>query len=109
MNVKISDLWKPMFAAAKESLGSDWKHARGLARPEFKRLARVFVDIGKMAASGEITRSEAKSLIRIHRNATLMVLLTVQGLGILAVENAVNSAVGAVRDTVNTAAGINLL
>ena len=37
------------------------------------------------------------------------VLLTIEGLGIVAVQNAINAALSVVKDTVNTAIGFTLL
>ena len=67
------------------------------------------MDIGKLTANGEISAAEAKALIAIHKNTTRTVLLTVQGLGLLAVEKAVNAALGSVKDAVNGAVGVALL
>jgi hypothetical protein len=109
MDFDAAQLGKSMVAAARGSLGKDWKGARNFAEPELKRLASVLVEIGERAVKGEITEDEAKALLRIHRNTTATVMLAVKGLGILAVENAVNAALGVVRDTVNTATGLMLL
>jgi hypothetical protein len=38
-----------------------------------------------------------------------MVILTVEGLGLLAVENAINAALGSIKDTLNAALGVALL
>lgn len=109
MSIRASDLAKSMIATVRSSLGRDWKAARTFTEPELRRLARVLVDLGKLASSGQITEDEARSLLKIHRNTTETVMLTVKGLGVLAVENAVNSALGVVRDAVNTGFGIELL
>jgi len=109
MDLKASDLAKNLIGAVRTSLGRDWKSARHLAEPELRRLSRSLADIGKLASNGQITLEEAQSLVRIHRNTTAMVLLAVRGLGLLAVENAINSAMDAVRQTVNTATGLRLL
>jgi hypothetical protein len=45
----------------------------------------------------------------MQKNSALAVLLTVQGLGLLTVESAINAALGAVKETVNTALGFLLL
>lgn len=109
MDLEISELSRRLIETARTSLGRDWRAARRLARPELARLAQVLVEIGEMAARGEITKEEAQSLLRIHRNTTVTVLLTVRGLGILAVESAVNEGLSVVRDAVNGRFGITLL
>jgi hypothetical protein len=45
----------------------------------------------------------------MQKNAMRSVMLAVEGLGIIAVEAAINSALGVVRKTVNTALGWPLL
>jgi hypothetical protein len=105
----IGDLVTSMTEAAKGSFSKDWKKARTFAEPELGRLAQVLVEIGKLAATGEITDVEARSLFEIHKNTTKTVILTVKGLGLLAVENAINAALGAVRGVVNGAIGFALI
>ena len=105
MSVKPSDLWSQMIAAASASLGDDWPKVKRYAESELKRLARTLVDIGKLAASGEISTAEAKALIKIHRNTTLTVLLAAKGMSIIAVEKAVNNALGVVKEAVTGAFG----
>ena len=108
-NPAVRDLASSMTEAATASLGSDWPKVRDFAKPELARLARSLLDIGRLAAEQKISLEEAHSLVEIHKNTTRMVMLTVQGLGILAVERAINAALGAVRDTINTALGVALL
>jgi hypothetical protein len=98
-----------MVTAAKDSLSTDWSKVKDYAKPEFKRLAHTLVDIAKLAANQKVSAAEAKSLLRIHKNTTLMVMLTVEGLGIIAAENAINAALNVVRDTVNGALPFKLL
>lgn len=55
------------------------------------------------------TDLQAQALLQIHRNTTQTVLLTIEGLGVIAVENAINAALSAVATAVNKAAGLALL
>lgn len=105
----IADLVKEMLAAFRGSLEEDWPKARDYAKPELTRLAQAMVDIGKLLAEGKITEAEARSLLEIHKNTTRIVFLTIEGLGLIAVENAINAALGAVKETVNGALGFVLL
>lgn len=109
MSTKPSDIWTAMIGAARESLGNDWHDVKTFAEPELKRLARTLLDIGRQAASGEISEAEARALLRIHRNTTQIVLLTARGMSLLAVENAINAALDAARAPLNAALGIALL
>ena len=105
----VAEVGKQMVEAVRVSLGRDWKDTRRFAEPELRRLATALRDIAAMTADGEITPDEARSLLRIHRNTTETVMLAAKGMGILAVENAINEALGVVRDTVNNVAGVALL
>lgn len=109
MDLDPVELAGSMVTAMRTSLGDDWDAARKYAEPQLRRLADILVEIGEMVAAGEISPEEARSLLRIHRNTTETVILAVKGMGIVAVENAVNAALGVVRDTVNGAVGVELL
>jgi hypothetical protein len=105
----VGPLVESMVAAARASLGRDWSKARAFAEPQFDNLARSLVSIGELTLEGTITAQEAAALLEIHKNTTRIVLLTVRGIGLLAAENAINAALGAVRDRVNRAIGFALL
>ena len=107
--LRVTDLLDSMMGAARESLVEDWPRARDYARPELKKLAQSLIDITRLAVIGKVNRQQAKALLRIHRNTTLTVMLTVEGLGVIAVENAINAALAAVRDTVNAVTPFRLL
>jgi hypothetical protein len=107
--LSIDALAKSMVAAARDSLGRDWSKARKFAEPQLDNLARSLVSVGQMAADGTITVQEAAALLEVHKNTTRTVLLTQKGLGLLAVENAINAALGAVKETLNGALGVALL
>ncbi len=105
----VPGLAQAMVAAAEASLGADLPRARDYARPEFQRLLQAAADIGALVAAGKVSDAEARSLFDIHRNTARMVLLSVEGMGLLAAENALNSALGAARDAVNGALGFVLI
>ena len=106
---RIEQLVGPMVGAAKGSLGRDWSKVRTVAEPQLDSLARSLASIGQQAMDGSLSAAEAAALLEIHKNTTRTVLLTVEGMGLLAVENAINAALGAVKDTLNGAVGFALL
>jgi hypothetical protein len=108
-DLSVSDLVTDMLGAAKTSLGKDFSKAKDFAKPEFQRLARSLVDIVKLVAQKKVNQQQARSLLEIHRNTTKVVLLTVEGLGIIAVENAINAALDVIRTTVNKAVKFALI
>jgi len=109
MTLKVSELFKDMLGAAKDSFAEDWPKAQEYAKPELKKLAQSLVDIQRLVRNESVNQQQAKALCQIHKNTTLMVLLTIEGLGVIAVENAINAAINTVEKTVNAAAGIKLL
>lgn len=109
MTLSASDLIQSMTKAAKDSLAKDWPKAKDYAEPEMKKLAQSLVDITGLAAQGKVNKQQAQALLQIHKNTTMMVLLTIKGLGIIAVEDAINAALSAVGDAVNAAAGLIIL
>ena len=109
MKLSASDLVDPMVQAAKTSLAQDWGKAKDYAEPEMAKLATSLVDIAALVAKRKVNRRQAKALLDIHKNTTRTVLLTIEGLGLLAVEDAINAALQAVSGTVDKALGFALL
>jgi hypothetical protein len=98
-----------MLAAARTSLGKDYPKVQDYAKSEFGKLAQTLSDITEMALAGKISPQEAQSLVRVHANTVQIVLLTVEGMGLIAVESAINAALGAARAGVNTTIGFALI
>ena len=98
-----------MVGAAKASLGKSWKQVKDFAPSELKKLAETLVQIGKLSVLGRITPGEASVLLDMQKNTARTVLLTIQGMGLIAAEMAINAALGAVRGLVNGALGFALL
>ena len=76
---------------------------------ESKKLAESLVMIERLKLAGKITEEQAKLHFEIQKNASRTVLLALEGLGLIAVEQAINSAIAVLRDSVNTALGFSLL
>jgi hypothetical protein len=102
-------LVRRMSGAAAESLGGRWPEAAAYAELEFAKFADTVLLIRRLKAARKITRARAKAHLDIQRNAMRTVLLTVEGLGQLAAEAALNAALDAVRATVNAAVGWRIL
>lgn len=102
-------LARAMLAAARAALKKQWPAAKAYAEMEFRKLAQTLVMIEAQHALGELSKTEAKLLLEIQRNAARSVLLTLEGMGVIAAERAINAALRIVRDTVNAAVGFALL
>jgi hypothetical protein len=109
MGLNVGQLAKAMTEAAKGKLSDHWPEVKEFAKAEAKKTAETLSMIEKLALAGEINAKQAKALLSMQKNSALAVLLTVQGLGLLTVESAINAALGAVKETVNTALGFLLL
>ena len=103
------ELAKKMFAAFESSLTQKWPEVKDYAEAEAKKIAASLVMIEKLILTGQISEEQAKLHFQIQQNATRMVLLTIEGLGIIAVEQAINAALGVLKETVNTALNFTLL
>lgn len=107
--IKVSDLLTTMLSAAKEVLDEEWPEVREHAKTELKGIAEGIVMIERLRLEDKITQKQARALIRMKQNTAQIVLLTIKGMGLLAVESAINAAIKAIQDTVNTALNFKLL
>lgn len=109
MNLDIQATIQTMLSAAKGPLGNCYGAAEPFAKSQFTNIAQTVAAIGEAVAANQMTREQGKYLLSIQEHATRSALLTVEGLGIIAVESALNAAIGAVTNTINTALGFALL
>ena len=109
MNLDAISLGKDILAALNGNLVAKWPDAKEYGEAEAKKLAQTLVMIGTLKATGKINKEQAALHLEMQKNATRMVLMTIEGLGILAAEGAINSALNAVKDTVNKEIGFPLL
>jgi hypothetical protein len=109
MSLDVGELASNMLEAFKGELSDHWPSVKDYADTEAKKLAENFAMIERLRLTGQITEEQAKLHHEIQRNASRSVLLTVEGLGLLAVEQAINAAMGVLRDAVNDALDFALL
>ncbi len=98
-----------MFSAFSGELKDQWPDIKDYAQSEAKKLAETLVMIEKLCLARKITSEQAKLHLDIQKNSTRIVLLALEGLGLLAVEAAINAALNVVKVTVNTAVGFALI
>jgi hypothetical protein len=109
MAIRVPSLAKQMLEASRAVLEDSWPEIKDYAKAEFKKTAESIAMIVRLHAAGKLSKKKARLHMEIQKNASRTVLLTIEGLGIIAVEQAINAALGAVRDTVNTAIGFRLI
>jgi hypothetical protein len=114
--LNIAQLIEAMIKAAGEAVNKKWKglsetwdDARGYAESEFKKILEAIVFIEKEVSAGRMTKKRAKMHLTMQKNSAEMVLLTIEGIGIIAVEGLINAALGAVKETINKALKFSLL
>ena len=108
-DIDFSQLIKDMTAAAKGVLVKQWKETKPFAEQQLKTFAQNIKMIGELKLKGKITEEKAKLHLAIQKESARTVLLTIEGIGIVAAENAINSAISVVKTTVNKAIGWSLL
>ena len=109
MALDFDQLFNAMFQAAAGMLKDSVPDIESFAKTEFQKLAHTLVSIGEQLAGGVINQEQAELLLDMQKNATRAVFTTVEGLGILAAEAAINAALDAVKGIVNSAVKFTLL
>ncbi len=107
--LSVSNLFPPMFAAAKDIAGGAWAEIRATIKIEFKAVAKRIKEIGKAIANGEITASTAKLLIKMVRNNVISAIALVTNQVLITAEKLVNAALKVIKGVVNTAIGFAVL
>ncbi len=108
-NIDVQQILPEMITAAKGVLGKKWPVIKDYAEAELEKLARTLTQIEALKLSGQISDAEASVLFEMQKNTTRAVMLTLKGMSLLIVEGAINAALAAVKDTINTALGFALL
>jgi hypothetical protein len=107
--LSASQLANDMLGAAVEVLKEKGPEARDFATVEIRKLAETLVSIERLYGQSRITKEQAVLLLEMQKNASRAVLHTLEGLGILAAEAAINAALVVVRAAVNRALGFAIL
>jgi hypothetical protein len=109
MALDLTQLSQSMLAAAEVPLKDEWQKAQPFAKTQFTNIAQQIVDIEAQLAQGTITEAQAGLLLDMQKNASRSALLAVEGIGLIAAQDAINAALGVVADAVNKALGFALL
>ena len=102
-------LTKQMFDAAFGVLKGKVPTMGGYVQGECAKIAQTVTTIEAELQSGQISQAQAAILLDMQKSATRSVLLSAEGLGALAVEQAINAALNVVRPIVNAALGFALI
>lgn len=107
--VDIQALGTAMIDAARNALAGHGTEFQAIAETEFRRLAGALNDTGLLLVRGEIDRDSAQRLLNIHRLSIRSVLRSVEGMTLLAAEQAVQAAMRTAAGTLNRATGFKLI
>lgn len=105
----FSKLVNDMIGAAKTQLADKWPAVESLATSSIQTLAQSLVDIEDMSLKGSISKEQAGLLLDLQKNTAKMVLISVEVVGIVAAEQAINAAIKVVKDVVNSTIGFGLI
>jgi hypothetical protein len=109
MALDAQDIITTMMAAAQKVLSKEWPKIQDSVASETKIFAERLVTIERLRLAGTISESRAKSHIEFQKESWETFLLSAEGLSQLMVEEALNAALNAVKDIVNTALKFPLL
>jgi hypothetical protein len=108
-NINVQQIFTSMVGAASGVFDKKWPVIKDFAEAEFEKLARTFAQIESLKLSGQISEAEASVLFEMQKNTARAVMLALEGMSLLLVEAAINAALAAVKDIINTALGFALL
>jgi hypothetical protein len=109
MTISVHDLVGPILAAVKPILAKHWEDVSAYAEGEATKMAQTLATIASLKAAGKIDEKQAAVLIDMQKHAMQAVLCAVEGIGLIAAQNAINAALDAVAGIVNKGIGFALL
>jgi hypothetical protein len=107
--VNTNNLGDKIFDAAKTTFGSKFATVKQFLKAESEKLAITLRMIIEGAASGDISKNEAKILLNQQKIAASAVLTSAEGMTAAAAQAAINAALKVVKDFVNGKLGFALL
>ena len=100
----VTDMGKAALPLLKDGA----KKAKEYGKSEAEKMARTAALLAAGIKKGTIDEDEARLVLDVQKNASRSILLTITGLGIVAVENAINAALAVLKQGIQAATGIAL-
>lgn len=107
--VTADNLGEKMLEGAKTAFGEKFAKVRTFARAEAEKLAVTLRMIIEARHRNEISEDESRILLNQQKVASAAVLAAIEGMTAVAVQAAIDAALGVVRQFVNGKLGFNLL
>ncbi len=98
-----------MLEAMKPVLTKYWGEVRDYAETEAGKMAATLANITTLRVTNKISDEQAQALLEMQKHSMQAVLLAIEGIGLIAAQNAINAGLGAVKTVVNKAIGFPLL
>ena len=108
-NIDVAELAKDMLQAAQGKLQPHWKAAKSFAALEMRKLAETAAEIELGRLDGTISKQQAEILLAMQANASQAVLTSIETVGMIAAQDAINAALNVLKTAVNKAIGIAFL
>jgi hypothetical protein len=104
-NLDVNKAVNDMVQASAGSLLQGGAQATQYASHEYTQFIADIQHVQDMAEQGTITDEVAQALVEQHKLSMQAVLITVEGLGVIAVQNAINAALNVLNSALMTALG----
>ena len=104
-NLDVDQVANQMLQASAGALLKGGKQASEYASHEYAQFIEDIEHVQTMAEEETISAAEAQALVDQHKLSMQAVLLCVEGLGVIAVQNAINAALQVLNAAISTALG----
>ena len=105
----VTELGEALIDAARAAVAGHGPALQAMAEMELRRLAGALSDTGSLLARGEIDPERARTLVNIYQLSVRSVLRSVEGLSLLAAEQAMQAVVRVAGAVVNRVVGFKLI
>lgn len=105
----VEALGAEMLTAARAALADRAPALQSTVEMELRRLAGALADVGVLLGKGEIDHDRARKMIDIYRLAVRSVLRSVEGLSLVAADQAMQAVMRVAGAVLNRVIGVNLI
>ncbi len=100
MEIDFKAVAADMLKAIKNVVGDNIKDIEDMVDDELEDFAKRTAILTQKVANGDLSVEQAKSILKIRKNAVETVILSAAGIGILAAEEAINAAIGVLKNVI---------
>ena len=104
-NLDVEKVVSVMLGASATALAKGGQKATEYATHEYQGFIADLEHVQAMAEKGTISQAEAQSLVDQHKLSMQAVLVAIEGLSLIAVQEAINAAMRALNDALKDALG----